>query len=473
MLKERAKEVAASVALCDMILLCFSFFAAFLIRFRLLPQWSPDLQEADLSHFLWLLFLSIFTFHILLRMGGVYESLRTKSLLDIPLLVAKPIVLGSLFLGAVIFLLQAKYFSRILFGLFLVIFYVLIVVEKMLLRIFQQSARRRGFNYRNVLVVGVNESALKAADALTESRHYGFRIAGFINGPGQEYIETERYKVLGSLDEIARIVDREIIDEIVFALPLEQLAKCESQILKCEEVGIKIHIRADFAHSILSRTYLDALAGIPILTLTSTPHAGMDLFLKRLMDLVAASIGLLASAPVMAVIAVMIKLDSSGPVLFRQVRLGLNGRRFVLLKFRSMVHHAEWQREALEGQNEMSGPVFKMSKDPRVTRVGALLRRTSFDELPQLWNVLRGDMSLVGPRPPLPTEVARYERWQRRRLSMKPGLTCLWQANGRNQINFEEWMRLDMEYIDTWSLTKDLKIILRTIPAVLFTRGAQ
>jgi lipopolysaccharide/colanic/teichoic acid biosynthesis glycosyltransferase len=137
-----------------------------------------------------------------------------------------------------------------------------------------------------------------------------------------------------------------------------------------------------------------------------------------------------------------------------------------------MVHHAERERAALEGLNEMTGPVFKMSNDPRVTRLGALLRRTSFDELPQLWNVLRGDMSLVGPRPPLPTEVARYERWQRRRLSMKPGLTCLWQANGRNQINFEEWMRLDMEYIDTWSLAKDLKIILRTIPAVFFTRGA-
>jgi lipopolysaccharide/colanic/teichoic acid biosynthesis glycosyltransferase len=145
----------------------------------------------------------------------------------------------------------------------------------------------------------------------------------------------------------------------------------------------------------------------------------------------------------------------------------------VLLKFRSMVHDAERQRSALEQRNEMSGPVFKLTRDPRVTRVGVFLRRTSLDELPQLWNVLRGDMSLVGPRPPLPSEVKRYERWQRRRLSMKPGMTCLWQAGGRNEVDFDEWMRLDMEYIDTWSLTQDFKIILKTIPAVLFARGAK
>jgi len=195
--------------------------------------------------------------------------------------------------------------------------------------------------------------------------------------------------------------------------------------------------------------------------------------LKRLMDILTAFAGLLVSVPLMVIIAVLIKLESKGPVLFRQTRAGLNGRRFVLLKFRSMVDDAEHQRAALEVLNEMSGPVFKLTRDPRVTRVGAFLRRTSLDELPQLWNVLKGDMSLVGPRPPLPSEVKRYERWQRRRLSMKPGLTCLWQTSGRNEVDFDEWMRLDMEYIDTWSLTKDVKIILKTIPAVLFARGAK
>jgi exopolysaccharide biosynthesis polyprenyl glycosylphosphotransferase len=254
---------------------------------------------------------------------------------------------------------------------------------------------------------------------------------------------------------------------------MEHLARCESQLVKCEEVGIKIHIRADFAHSIFSRTYLSAVSGIPILTLASTPHAGTDIFLKRLMDIAASFAGLVVAAPFMLLVGLFIKLDSRGPVLFRQVRTGLNGRRFVLLKFRSMTHDAEHQQDALNGLNEMSGPVFKLRMDPRVTRVGAFLRRTSLDELPQLWNVLMGDMSLVGPRPPLPSEVSRYQRWQRRRLSMKPGLTCLWQASGRNEIDFDEWMRMDMEYIDNWSLSRDIKIILRTIPAVLFAKGAR
>jgi exopolysaccharide biosynthesis polyprenyl glycosylphosphotransferase len=472
-LKERAREVAAIVALCDILLLCLSFFAAFAVRFYLLARWDPSLPIISLANLLWLPFLSIFVFSILLRWGGVYGSLRNKNLLDTALMLAKPILLGGLILGSVIFFLQAKYFSRSLFGLFLGIYYVLLLAEKVTLRIIQRATRRKGFNYRNVLVVGINEGAMRVADTLTEGKDYGFRVAGFINGPGQDYVQADTYKVLGSIHDIPELVDREIIDEVIFALPIEQLAMCESHLLKCEEVGIKIHIRADIAHSIFSRTYLGTVAGIPILTLASTPHAAGDILLKRLMDIVLSFTSLVLAAPFMGAIAIMIKLDSPGPVLFRQVRLGLNGRRFQLLKFRSMIHHAEGQRAALEELNEMSGPVFKIANDPRITRIGAFLRRTSLDELPQLLNVLRGDMSLVGPRPPLPSEVARYERWQRRRLSMKPGITCLWQANGRNRLDFDEWMRMDMEYIDKWSLGTDVKIILKTIPAVLFARGAR
>jgi exopolysaccharide biosynthesis polyprenyl glycosylphosphotransferase len=473
MLKEKAKEVAAAVAIGDMLLLCLSFFLAFWIRFWVLPKLDPTLPYSDLANFVWLLLLSIPVFHFLLRLGGVYGSLRTRGFLDFPLLVAKPVALGGLILGAAIFVFQAKYFSRSLFALFLTFFYVLLLIEKFAIRAFQRVARRRGFNYRNVLIVGINEGALRVADTLTESKDFGFRVAGFINDFGQDYVQADRYKVLGSVDDIPAIVDREIIDEIIFALPMDRLARCETQLLKCEEVGTKIHIRADFAHSIFARTYLSSVSGIPILTLASTPHAAADILLKRVMDILASLAGLSITLPFMLIITVLIKLESRGPVLFRQIRTGLNGRRFMLLKFRSMVHDAELQRAALEGRNEMSGPVFKISQDPRVTRVGAFLRRTSLDELPQLWNVLKGDMSLVGPRPPLPSEVKRYERWQRRRLSMKPGLTCLWQTSGRSEVDFDEWMRLDMEYIDTWSLTQDVKIILRTIPAVLFARGAK
>jgi exopolysaccharide biosynthesis polyprenyl glycosylphosphotransferase len=217
---------------------------------------------------------------------------------------------------------------------------------------------------------------------------------------------------------------------------------------------------------------LEELDGMPILTYSTTPTNVLQLFAKRAID-VTVSVSLLVIAlPVILAIAAAIKLSSSGAVLFRQTRCGLNGRVFTLYKFRTMVEDAEHRRRDLQHLNEMDGPVFKLRRDPRVTVVGRWLRRFSLDELPQLWNVLRGDMSLVGPRPPIPEEVAQYQRWQRRRLSMKPGLTCLWQISGRNEVDFDRWMQLDLEYIDSWSPMLDFKILLKTIPAVLSGRGA-
>jgi len=472
MLKERAKELALLVALLDAVLVGVSFLLAYLLRFHLLVILNPTLPELSFGHTLWLPLLSIPTFYVLLAMGGVYDSYRTRPMKELPIRVGKPVALGGLFLGAVIFVVQAKYFSRSLFVAFLVIFYVLVLSEKVVIRLCQRYVRRKGFNYRSVLIVGINEGAARIADVLHEHREYGFRVAGLVNGYGQDYIQADNYKVLGSIADLEEIVDQHIVDDIIFALPLDQLSRCESQILKCEEIGLKIHIRADFAHSIFSRTYLGTVSGIPILTLASTPHMAAEVILKRILDVLVASTGLLLTAPLMGMIAALVKLDSPGPALFRQVRSGLNGRRFVFLKFRSMVYDAERQREALLGSNEMSGPVFKMQNDPRITRIGSFLRRTSLDELPQFWNVVRGDMSLVGPRPPLPAEVQKYQRWQRRRLSMKPGITCLWQVKGRNSIDFDEWMKLDMQYIDNWSLGLDFKILAKTIPAVLFSRGA-
>jgi exopolysaccharide biosynthesis polyprenyl glycosylphosphotransferase len=197
------------------------------------------------------------------------------------------------------------------------------------------------------------------------------------------------------------------------------------------------------------------------------------MFVRRIMDVVLVSILGLITSPLMLITATLIKVSSPGPVFFRQERCGLNGRPFIMYKFRSMVNDAEQRRFELEALNEMDGPVFKSSRDPRITALGKFIRRFSIDELPQLFNVLRGDMSLVGPRPPLPEEVARYQRWQRRRLSMKPGITCLWQISGRNEVSFDDWMKLDLSYIDNWSLLLDLKILLKTVPVVLLGRGAK
>jgi exopolysaccharide biosynthesis polyprenyl glycosylphosphotransferase len=236
---------------------------------------------------------------------------------------------------------------------------------------------------------------------------------------------------------------------------------------------VNVHLRVDFIRTLVARTYPTELDGVPMLTFSSTPQDAAGLLVKRTLDVTVSAAGLVLLAPLMLLIALAVRLGSPGPAIFSQERVGLNGRPFRLHKFRSMYRDAERRKAALVHRNEVSGPVFKMERDPRITPLGRWLRKFSLDELPQLWNVLAGDMSLVGPRPPLSDEVARYERWQKRKLSMKPGITCLWQVNGRSSVPFEDWMRLDLEYIDNWSLALDAKILLRTIPAVVLARGAR
>jgi exopolysaccharide biosynthesis polyprenyl glycosylphosphotransferase len=231
-------------------------------------------------------------------------------------------------------------------------------------------------------------------------------------------------------------------------------------------------VLVDFFPHLRSEITLDRLEHLPLLTFSRAPENEYLLFFKRAFDLGLAVLLLLVTAPLMALIALLVRLTSPGPVIYRQWRCGLNGRTFQLYKFRSMYHDAERDQGLLSHLNEADGPVFKIARDPRVTPLGRFLRKTSLDELPQLLNILKGDMSFVGPRPPLPEEVARYERWQRRRLRMKPGLTCLWALEGRSELSFARWMKLDMDYIDHWSLGLDFKILLRTIPRVLTGRGA-
>jgi exopolysaccharide biosynthesis polyprenyl glycosylphosphotransferase len=262
-----------------------------------------------------------------------------------------------------------------------------------------------------------------------------------------------------------------VIDEVVFSTDASRLAELEEILLICDEEGVRTRIAVDFFPHVNSRVHLERLGSLPLLTFSATPHDEIRLLVKRMTDLVLATAALVLVAPIMLLIALIIRLTSPGPVIFKQERCGLNGRRFTFYKFRSMCQNADEMRASLQhlSQRELA---WKIPNDPRLTPVGRWLRKFSIDEWPQLWNVLRGDMSLVGPRPAIPEEVEQYKRWQRRRLRMRPGLTCLWVVSGRDNVDFETWMRLDMEYIDNWSLALDWKIILRTIPSVLTGRGA-
>lgn len=324
-----------------------------------------------------------------------------------------------------------------------------------------------------IMVVGVGETALRIGRQIEEAAGYGVRLSGFLSEGGAAPQEVElsvRYSVR-PLSQLYELLRSNVIDEIIFAVDSRRIAELEEVFLMCDEEGVRTRVAVDFFPHINSQVYLDRLGASPLLTFSATPHDEILLLVKRVTDMTLGTAALILASPIMVAVALLIKATSPGPVIFRQTRCGLNGRKFAFYKFRSMCQNAEAMKASLEHLNTR-GTAFKIPNDPRLTPIGRWLRKFSIDEWPQLWNVVKGDMSLVGPRPPVPEEVEQYERWQRRRLRMRPGLTCLWVVNGRDNVDFDTWMKMDMQYIDNWSLGLDWKIMLRTIPQVLSGRGA-
>jgi exopolysaccharide biosynthesis polyprenyl glycosylphosphotransferase len=329
---------------------------------------------------------------------------------------------------------------------------------------------------RYILIVGSGHRALQLAETIEAANDRGLRIKGFVvwdtsaGVPDQDGILASY--PLYSPNEITPLLRRHVIDEIVFAVDAARLPELEEVLLLCDEEGVRTRIAVDFFPHVNSEVFLERLGSTPLLTFSAAPDDEVRLFAKRAIDVVLAAAALVLAAPFMAVIALMIRLTSPGKAIFRQERCGLNGRRFICYKFRSM--RSDVAAVPSDGDRTTARTIAaKVSPDdPRVTTVGRWLRKFSLDELPQFYNVLRGDMALVGPRPAIPSEVDQYQRWQRRRLRMRPGITCLWALNGRDRLDFESWMRLDMHYIDNWSLGLDCKILLRTIPQVLLGRDA-
>lgn len=339
-----------------------------------------------------------------------------------------------------------------------------------LIRVFRREFASRRF----VLVVGVDKRARRLGTALEHASGYGIRLKGFLSiDPGDTLapIELRETYPVYPLSELPSLLSGHVIDEILFAVGSDKLAELEDVFLLCDEEGVRTRVAVDFFPHVNSEIYLERLGFTPLLTFSAAPHDEVELLVKRMIDVVVAAAGLIVLLPLMLIVAAFVRLTSPGPVIFRQVRCGLNGRRFVFYKFRSMCENAEDMRQELEHLS-VRKTAIKIPDDPRLTLIGRYLRKFSIDEWPQLWNVLKGDMSLVGPRPAIPGEVEQYQRWQRRRLRMRPGLTCLWALAGRDNLDFETWMKMDMQYIDNWSLALDWKILLLTIPRVLIGYGA-
>jgi exopolysaccharide biosynthesis polyprenyl glycosylphosphotransferase len=363
--------------------------------------------------------------------------------------------------------------SRPFLALFSVYAWVLLLLFRLTAGRMVGVIRREFAAPHYVMVVGTGERALRMARDLERSAEYGIRLRGFLSetaGAPEEIALDALYHV-SPIAELPSILRGNVVDEIVFAVGSESLAELEEVFLMCDEEGVRTRVAVDFFPHVNSTVSLDRLGSTPLLTFSAAPYDELRLLVKRAVDILAAAAGLLVLAPFMGAVAALVRLTSPGPAIFRQVRCGLNGRRFLFYKFRSMCENAE-ELKASVAHMSCRETAFKIPDDPRLTPVGRYLRKFSIDEWPQLWNVLRGDMSLVGPRPAVPGEVDQYKRWQRRRLRMRPGLTCLWAVSGRDNVDFETWMKMDMQYIDNWSLALDWKILLMTIPRVLTGHGA-
>jgi len=471
MLKQRTKIFAFFLYLGDLGAVLLAFLCAYWFR-GIFPQES----YATLFPFSWylnLLLAVVPIWSITLYLTGLYRDWRGQGRWKETWGIFKAVLISSLFLGFILFALKYQFVSRIFILLFALFDFFFVIAARTSIRTIILFSNRKIERFRMILIVGTEERALNLAQNIEKHKDLGLRILGFVaTGDGSPPQKLNGYPVLGSAKDLPQLLEREVVDEVIFAISQEELKNMGDLFLSCEERGITARLAINFFPHVIAKTHLEELDGLPLLTFTTTPKNELMLLLRRIFDFVGSIILILILSPVFLLITLAIGLDSRGPAIYRQVRCGLNGRRFTFYKFRSMVQGAETRKGDLLAHNLMDGPVFKMKNDPRVTRVGRFLRKTSLDELPQLFNVLRGDMSFVGPRPPIPEEVEKYEGWQRRRLSMKPGITGLWQVSGRNQIDFQQWMKLDLEYIDNWSMWLDFKILIKTILVVLLRKGA-
>lgn len=473
MLKQYPELLRKVALLADLVTTVLSFILAYYFRLLLLAIY-PFGERPALANYRLLLAIIVVIWAVLFTLQGRYVGLRYTSLWTQWQVAARIVGSGGLLLLIVLFLLKLPLFPRSLFVLFLLINLLGLGLEKMLLHWFLHWLRRCGHDRKTVLVVGGSKRACQFIEATQQHAGWGLDIVGFVDeSPERLAEEFDGGRFLGTVEDMVAILHRHPVDEVIVALPVQAIQEIRRTLALCREEGVQARIVSDLFGVDGAKIRVDRIHDMSLLTFSTVPTQEWQLLAKRAMDVVVSAVLLVLLAPLLLVIAVAVKLTSPGPVFYEWKVMGLNKKPFTGYKFRTMVQNADELKAQLVAANEMNGPVFKMTNDPRVTPVGHILRKFSLDELPQLWSVLKGDMSLVGPRPPLITEVNRFERWQRRKLSIRPGITCLWQVNGRSQIaDFDEWARLDLEYIDNWSLWLDFRILLQTIPAVLLGRGA-
>jgi exopolysaccharide biosynthesis polyprenyl glycosylphosphotransferase len=475
------------LVILDLGLVYLAFVAAYWVRYDLKigptirDQLGFDAYLPLVLPLLSLMFVSLWVKGAYrLRLGAEFEDEISTIFSAATITVATIVVITAM--------LQKYQYSRGVIVYLWIGLIVFLVLGRLVYRWIMSVLYRHGIGVRRLLVVGATDVGKMIMQGVAGRRDLGYELVGFVHARSGEMLPSEssddgelyerrftdfgRFRALGFTTDVPQLIERERVDEVIIALPASSHEEVLPILQHCETAGIGFKIVPDTFELSLGQVRVDDIAGIPLLDVRERPMRGVERAFKRATDVILSLILLVLFSPILLITAVLIRLESSGPVILVQERVGQDGRRFRCYKFRSMRADAEELRPQLHPLNEAGGPLFKIRADPRRTRVGAIIRRHSIDELPQLWNVLRGEMSLVGPRPALPEEVGQYEVWHRRRLQVRPGITGLWQVSGRSDLPFDEMVMLDIYYIENWSLGLDLKIILRTVMAMITGRGA-
>lgn len=460
------------LAFLDALLINVAFFIAYHARYEwelIRPvgefYYVPFREYIPVSLILMAILLVVY------KMEGLYAPKRGTTWLDEVYTIFIGTLAGIAIMIVITFIYRPNFYSRLLFGYAGVSVTLTLSLSHLIVRQVWGYLRGRGIGVDRALIVGAGEIGRAIMRTIMALPQLGYQVVGFIDDEVQEKT-IGRFPRLGSTKALPRLLQEGKVNEVIITLPWTSHGKIIKMVAQCERAQVRARVVPDLFQMSLSRVDVEEVGGIPLLGVKEVSIRGWNLALKRAIDLFVSAITLLLLSPLIPLIAVMIKLESPGPALFRQMRMGRDGKPFTLYKFRSMRPEAEEAVSELHDLNEAEGVFFKIREDPRCTRVGRVLRRLSLDELPQMYNILRGEMSLVGPRPALPREVELYEEWHRRRLGVLPGLTGLWQVMGRSDLTFDEMVMLDLFYIENWSLWLDLKIILLTIPTVLSGKGA-
>ena len=468
------RVVPWATVIADIVLIYLAFGLAYIVRYQL--QWFRDVDPAYYTTFVaYIPMVTLQTVLIMVAFGleGVYRFKRGATAVDEIYGVINGVTTGFVITVFIVFFWRPLVYSRLIFLYATALIVALLILARLARRGVLSYLRSRGIGVERVLIVGSGDVGLTVMRNLMAQPALGFLVVGFVDDdPERGMTDIGRFRALGSTAALPQILANEHVDEVIVALPWQNRRQILALVNECTQAGVRPRIVPDLFQMSLSMVDLQNVAGIPMLTPSEISLSPWARATKRAVDLFGSGIALTLLSPLLLIVALAIRLDSPGPAIFRQKRVGRNGELFDVHKFRSMVQNAELLKDQIKHMNEAQGPMFKIRDDPRMTRVGRFIRRTSLDELPQLWDVLRGDMSLVGPRPALPEEVAEYADWHRKRLATAPGITGLWQVSGRSDLPFDEMVLLDIYYIENWSPLIDLSILVRTVPRVLLGSGA-